>query len=33
MDTFSGYNHISMDQKDEEHIAFIIDKGTYYYKV
>lgn len=33
MDAFSGYNQIRMAPGDEENIAFIIDKGTYYYKI
>lgn len=33
MDTFSGYNQIRMASEDEENMAFMTDKGTYYYKV
>ena len=33
MDAFSGYNQIWMAPKDKEHMSFIIDQGTYSYKV
>ncbi|KAG7548011.1 Ribonuclease H domain [Arabidopsis suecica] len=33
MDAFSGYNQILMRLDDQEKIAFITDRGTYYYKV
>ena len=33
MDAFSRYNQIQMASEDEEKIAFITDRGTYYYKV
>ena len=33
MDAFAGYNQIRMVSKDEEHTAFIIDKGIYCNKV
>ena len=33
MDAFIGYNQIRMAPEDEEHTAFVIDKGIYYYKV
>ena len=33
MDAFSGYNQIRMTPEDEEKIAFITDRRTYYYKV
>lgn len=33
MDTFFGYNQILMVPKDEEKIAFIIDRDFFYYKV
>ncbi|XP_056864046.1 uncharacterized protein LOC130511189 [Raphanus sativus] len=33
MDTFSGYNQIMMNPDDREKTAFIMDRGTYCYKV
>ena len=33
MDAFLGYNQIRLAPKDEENMSFIIDQGTYYYKV
>lgn len=33
MDAFSNYNHVQMSPEDKENIAFMIDKGVYYYKV
>ena len=33
MDTFSGYNQISMDPIDQEKTSFVIGQGTYYYRV
>ena len=33
MDAYSGYNQIPMYHRDEEHTAFITDRGLYYYKV
>ena len=33
MDAFSGYNQIRMAPEDEKKMAFIIDRGTYFYKV
>ena len=33
MDTFSGYNQITMDEEDQEKIAFITSQGLYCYKV
>ena len=33
MDIFIGYNQIRMVLEDEEHTAFVIDKGIYYYKM
>ncbi|XP_022865625.1 uncharacterized protein LOC111385468 [Olea europaea var. sylvestris] len=33
MDTYSGYNQISMHPADEEHTSFIIDRGLYCYKM
>ena len=33
MDAYSGYNQIPMYHRDEEHTAFIIDRGLYCYKV
>ena len=33
MDAYSGYNQIPMFHQDEEHTAFITDRGLYYYKV
>ena len=33
MDTFSGYNQIKMDEKDQEKTAFITSQGLYCYKV
>ena len=32
MDTYSGYNQISMYELDEEHNSFITDQGLYCYK-
>ena len=31
MDTFSGYNHISMDPSDQEKTSFVTGQGTYCY--
>jgi len=33
MDAFSGYNQIPMHKDDQEKTSFIIDRGTYCYKV
>ncbi|CAL8992282.1 unnamed protein product [Prunus brigantina] len=33
MDTYSGYNQIFMHPTDQEHTAFITDRGLYYYNV
>ena len=33
MDAFLGYNQMWIVNEDEEKTAFIIDQGTYYYKV
>ena len=33
MDAYSGYNKIPMFPQDEEHTAFITDRGLYFYKV
>ena len=33
MDAYSGYNQIPMFHRDEEHTAFITNRGLYYYKV
>ena len=33
MDAFSGYNQIQMAPEDEEHTAFITERGLYCYKV
>ena len=33
MDAFAGYNQIQMASEDEEHTAFITDKGIYCNKV
>ena len=33
MDAFSSYNQIRVAPKDKEKISFIIDRGTYCYKV
>ncbi|RDY14101.1 hypothetical protein CR513_00884, partial [Mucuna pruriens] len=33
MDAYSKYNQIQMHPRDEEKTAFIIDNGTFYYKV
>ena len=33
MDAYSGYNQIPMFHRDEEHTAFITDRGLYCYKV
>ena len=33
MDTFSGYNHISMDPNDKENTSFFTRQGTYIYRV
>jgi len=33
LDTYSGYNQISMHQRDKEKTAFITDKANYYYEV
>lgn len=33
LDTYSGYHQILMDPEDEEKIAFLMDVGTFYYKV
>ena len=33
MDAYAGYNHIQMDQGDEEYTTFTTDRGLYCYKV
>ena len=33
MDAFSGYNQIRMNPEDEEHTAFITDRGTFCYRM
>ena len=33
IDAFSGYNQILMHPDDQEKIAFITERGTFYYKV
>ena len=33
MDSFSGYNQISMDPSDQEKTSFVIGQGTYRYRV
>ena len=33
MDAYSGYNQIPMYHRDEEHTAFITDRGLYCYKI
>ena len=33
MDSFSGYNQISMDPNDQEKTSFVTSQGTYYYRV
>ena len=33
MDAYSGYNQIPMFPRDEDHTAFIIDRGLYCYRV
>ena len=33
MDTFSGYNQISMDPSDQEKTSFVTRRGTYCYRV
>ena len=33
MDAYSGYKQIHMQESDQEHIAFLIDQGFYYYKL
>ena len=33
MDAFSGYNQILMQLDDQDKIAFIIERGIFYYKV
>ena len=33
MDTFSGYNQISMDPSDQEKTSFVTSQGTYCYQV
>ena len=33
MDTFSGYNQILMDEKDQENTLFVTNQRLYYYKV
>ena len=33
MDSYSGYNHISMDPSDQEKTSFVISQGTYCYRV
>ena len=33
MDAFSGYNQIRMSPEDEEHTAFITDRGTFCYRM
>ena len=33
MDAFSGYNHIKMDEADQEKTSFITSQGLFCYKV
>lgn len=33
MDTFSGYNQIRIEERDQEKMSFITDRGTYCYEV
>lgn len=33
LDAYLGYHHILMDLEEEEKIIFVIDIGTFYYKV
>ncbi|CAL8992759.1 unnamed protein product, partial [Prunus brigantina] len=33
MDAYSGYNQILMHEDDKAKTSFIIERGTYYYKV
>lgn len=33
MDAYSGYNQIKMSKPDMKATSFVIDQGTYYYKV
>ncbi|KAM0955052.1 hypothetical protein ACFX2A_023984 [Malus domestica] len=33
LDAYSGYNQIAMHELDKEKTAFLIERGTYYYKV
>ena len=33
MDSFSGYNHISIDPNDQENTSLVTGQGTYYYRV
>ena len=33
MDAFSGYNHIKMDEADQEKISFVTNQGLFCYKV
>ena len=33
MDAFSEYNQIKMALKDEENMAFVIERGLYFYKM
>ncbi|KAM2057969.1 hypothetical protein ACFX16_030599 [Malus domestica] len=33
LDAYSDYNQIAMYKLDKEKIAFVIERGTYYYKV
>ena len=33
MDAFSGYNHIRMDEADQEKTSFVTNQGLFCYKV
>ncbi|KAM2525366.1 hypothetical protein TB1_022884 [Malus domestica] len=33
LDAYSGYNQIAMHEPDKEKTVFLIERGTYYYKV
>ena len=33
MDAFSGYNHIKMDEADQEKTSFVTNQGLFCYKV
>ena len=33
MDVFSGYNHIEMDEADQEKTSFVTSKGLFCYKI